>query len=81
MNVSVGKHWEEFIDGLVKSGRYGSASEVMRQGLRLVEADEAKLKSLRDEIQAAIDEDVWYTFDEVEAHIRQNIEATKKAAE
>jgi len=81
MNVSVGKHWEEFIDGLVKSGRYGSASEVMRAGLRLVEADEARLKSLREEIQAAIDEDVWYTFDEVEAHIRQNIEATKKAAE
>ena len=81
MNVSVGKHWEEFIDGLVKSGRYGSASEVMRQGLRLVEADEARLRSLRDEIQAAIDEDVWYTFDEVEAHIRQNIEATKKAAQ
>lgn len=81
MNVSVGKHWEEFVDGLVKSGRYGSASEVMRAGLRLVEADEARMKSLRDEIQAAMDEDAWYTFDEVEAHIRQNIEATKKAAE
>ena len=81
MNVSVGKHWEEFIAALVKSGRYGSASEVMRQGLRLVEAEETRLRSLRDEIQAAIDEDVWYTFDEVEAHIRQNIEATKKAAE
>jgi antitoxin ParD1/3/4 len=73
MNVSVGKHWEEFIDGLVKSGRYGSASEVMRQGLRLVEADEARLRSLRDEIQAAIDEDVWYTADEVIAHINQRL--------
>lgn len=73
MNVSVGKHWEEFIDGLVKSGRYGSASEVMRQGLRLVEADETRLKSLRDEIQAAIDEDVWYTADEVIEHINQRL--------
>jgi len=73
MNVSVGKHWEEFIDGLVKSGRYGSASEIMRAGLRLVEADEARLKSLRDEIQAAIDEDVWYTADEVIEHINQRL--------
>ena len=30
MNVSVGKRWEEFIDALVKSGRYASATEVMR---------------------------------------------------
>ena len=81
MNVSVGKHWEEFIDSLVKSGRYGSASEVIRQGLRKVEAEEAGLIALREEIQAAIDEDVWFTFDEVEAHIRANIEAAKKAAE
>ncbi|HEY8261860.1 MAG TPA: type II toxin-antitoxin system ParD family antitoxin, partial [Methylosinus sp.] len=40
MNVSVGKHWEEFIDSLVKQGRYASATEVMREGLRLVEERE-----------------------------------------
>jgi antitoxin ParD1/3/4 len=81
MNVSVGKHWEEFIDGLVKSGRYGSASEVVREGLRRVESQEAKLKSLREDIQAAIDENVWYTWDEVEAHVRESLTTEKKAAE
>lgn len=71
MNVSIGKHWEEFIDALVKSGRYGSASEVVRQGLREIETREAKLRSLRDDIQAAIEEDVWYTWDEVEAYVKE----------
>jgi len=81
MNVSVGTHWEQFIDGLVKSGRYGSASEVVREGLRRVEAQEAKLRSLREGIQAAIDEDTWFTWDEVEAHVRESLAAEKKAAE
>lgn len=56
MNVSVGQRWEEFIDQLVNSGRYASADEVMREGLRLVEEREAKLKSLRETIQASLAE-------------------------
>jgi antitoxin ParD1/3/4 len=55
MNVSIGERWENFVDSVVKEGRYGSASEVVREGLRLVEEREAKLKALRDEINAAID--------------------------
>ena len=78
MNVSVGKHWEEFIDALVKSGRYGSASEVIRQGLRRVEADEVQLRSLREEIQAAIDEDVWYSADEVVEHLESKRATTER---
>ena len=56
MNVSVGKRWEEFIDALVKSGRYASATEVMREGLRLVEEREAKFNSLRETIEASLAE-------------------------
>jgi antitoxin ParD1/3/4 len=54
MNVSVGDRWEAFIDAAVKNGRYASASEVVREGLRLVEEREAKLQSLRDTLNAAI---------------------------
>ena len=54
MNVSIGERWEQFIDQAVKAGRYGSASEVVREGLRLVEEREAKLIALRTIIDASI---------------------------
>lgn len=51
-NVVLTEHHEEIIDRLVKSGRYQNASEVMREGLRLIEQREAreaaKLKALRE---------------------------------
>lgn len=55
MNVSIGKRWEAFVDTAVQSGRYGSASEVIREGLRLVEEREAKLQALRDTLNASIE--------------------------
>ena len=54
MNVSIGTRWEDFVENTVKSGRYGSASEVVRKGLRLVEEREAKLQALRDTLNASI---------------------------
>jgi len=54
MNVSIGDRWEGFVEGAVKSGRYASASEVVREGLRLVEEREAKLQALRDTLAASI---------------------------
>jgi antitoxin ParD1/3/4 len=37
MNVSLGNKWERFVDAKVKSGDYQTASEVLREGLRLLE--------------------------------------------
>ncbi|TPQ52087.1 type II toxin-antitoxin system ParD family antitoxin [Prosthecomicrobium hirschii] len=54
MNVSLGERWEQFVDQTVKTGRYGSASEVVREGLRLVEEREARLGALRATLQASI---------------------------
>ncbi len=71
MNVSVGKRWEEFIDALVKSGRYASATEVMREGLRLVEEREAKFNSLRDTIEASLAEGGENTIAEARARIEK----------
>ena len=54
MNVSIGERWESFVDSALKAGRYGSASEIVREGLRLVEEREAKLAALRGTLDAAI---------------------------
>lgn len=47
--VSLGEHWNSLIESLLKSGRYASVSEIMRDSLRLLEEREANstLQSLR----------------------------------
>ncbi len=45
-SISLGNHFEEFISGEVKSGRYGSVSEVIRSALRILESEEKKEREL-----------------------------------
>lgn len=46
-SVSLGDHFQTFIDRQIADGRYSSASEVVRAGLRLLEDQETKLAALR----------------------------------
>ena len=46
-SISLGDHFEGFIDRQIASGRYGSASEVIRASLRMLEEYEQKLGTLR----------------------------------
>ena len=70
-SVSLSDHFTEFLTRQVASGRYGSASEVVRAGLRLLEEREAALQELRAEIAKGEasgwieDVDVDALFDEV----------------
>jgi antitoxin ParD1/3/4 len=45
-SISIGTHFEEFINYEVKSGKYGSVSEVIRTALRMLEREEQKEKEL-----------------------------------
>jgi len=51
-SISLGDHFADFVDTQVAGGRYSSASDVVRAGLRLLEEHEAKVAALR----VAIDE-------------------------
>jgi antitoxin ParD1/3/4 len=59
-NVVLTDHQAELIEKLVESGRYQNASEVLREGLRLVESreveDRVRLEALRQAVQVGIDD-------------------------
>ncbi len=51
-SISLGDHFNEFIDEEISQGRFASASEVVRAGLRLLEEHEMKLQALRSALIA-----------------------------
>jgi antitoxin ParD1/3/4 len=57
-NVVLTEHQADLIERLVSSGRYQNASEVLREGLRLIEdrdaEEKARLKALREAIRVGI---------------------------
>jgi antitoxin ParD1/3/4 len=82
-SYSIGKHFEDMIDGLIKDGRYATASEIIRDGLRMVQEREerrkAKLEALRAEIQKGIDsgpaEEVGDMFERIKSEGRKRLAA------
>jgi len=51
-SISLSDHFRDFADRQVRDGRFGSTSEVVRAGLRLLEAEEAQLQRLREALKA-----------------------------
>jgi len=50
-SVTIGSQLDDFVESLIKSGRYGSASEVVRAALRLLERQENQLLALKYAIE------------------------------
>lgn len=51
-SVTLGTHFDNFVMEKIAQGRFQSASEVIRAGLRKLEEDEIKLETLRAKLQA-----------------------------
>jgi antitoxin ParD1/3/4 len=63
INISLTPEFEKFVEAEVASGRYQSASEVFREGLRLLQDREEKRKA---------------ALDEVRKNVRQGLEAAER---
>jgi antitoxin ParD1/3/4 len=80
-NIALTEHFDNFISSSVEQGHYNDASEVVREGLRLLEQrqaeDRAKLEWLRGAVQESIDSldrgegETFDSMDDLAAHIRQ----------
>lgn len=55
-NISLTDHLDGFVEAQVRSGRYGSASELIREAIRRVERDEAEYDAKIAALNAAVDE-------------------------
>jgi antitoxin ParD1/3/4 len=62
-SISLGDHFIKFLDAQVASGRYGSTSEVVRAGLRLLETQEYRVQALQDALKAGEDSGAAVPFD------------------
>jgi antitoxin ParD1/3/4 len=62
-SISLGNHFEGFIESSISKGRFNNASEVVRAGLRLLEDEENKIISLRKAIQEGIDSGIVEDFE------------------
>lgn len=62
-SISLGNHFESFIEHTINDGRFNNASEVVRAGLRLLEEEENKVISLRKAIQEGINSGIAEDFE------------------
>lgn len=87
ISADLGKQLESYIQQLVETGRYGSKSEVLREGVRLVQDRETRLAALDASIMRGIaDGDAGRTkpasdvFDRLEAKYSAMADKAEKSA-
>jgi antitoxin ParD1/3/4 len=84
-SYALGAHFENLIDELVKGGRYNNASEVVRDGLRLLEGREKlrqfKVEEIRRSIEASRRSGVLLSEEEVFDPLDADLAKAEKAGQ
>ncbi|MFN8776136.1 MAG: type II toxin-antitoxin system ParD family antitoxin [Flavobacteriales bacterium] len=72
-SLSLGSHFDGFVEQSIAEGRYKDVHEVIRAGLRLLEEEESRLRVLKSAIQEGVDSGIVEDFDPV-----KHLKAMKK---
>lgn len=75
-SISLGKHFEDFVDDKVSTGRFKNASEVICAGLRLLEEEESKIVTLTKTINEGFESGLAKNFN-AKKHLNE-LKATKQ---
>jgi antitoxin ParD1/3/4 len=78
-SISLGDHFEDFVDDKISTGRFKNASEVIRAGLRLLEEEETKILNLKKAIADGIESGVARNFNS-KKHLEKLKAAKRKNA-
>ncbi len=75
-SVSLGNHFEDFVESRISKGRFKNTSEAIRAGLRLLEEEENRIEFLKNAIREGIDSGVATGFNPEE--YLKSLKANKK---
>ncbi len=75
-SITLGSYFDQFIQNILREGRYKNASEAVRAGLRLLEEEEQKIIALRHTIDTGINSGLAEDFDPDE-HLKM-LKASRK---
>ena len=62
-SITLGSYFDQFIQNILREGRYKNASEAVRAGLRLLEEEEQKIIALRHAIDEGVNSGIAENFD------------------
>jgi antitoxin ParD1/3/4 len=78
MSYAVGEHFDKFIRSQVDAGHYKNADEVVREGLRLFEEREVKLRALKEHVAQALEQGGSLSDADVGAALAADIASRQK---
>ena len=76
-SITLGNHFEDFVQNRISAGRFKNASEMIRAGLRLLEEEEDRVVALKQAIQEGIDSGIVEDFEPKQ--FLQNLKAQRSS--